>query len=593
MQRERNGLFLGDASHKSVNSDQPQSFFRRKILPFLHKYFPITKWLPEYRLRHLISDFIAGTTVGLMVIPQALAYASLAGLQNQYGLYSSFMGCFIYCLLGTSKDLTIGPTAILSLMVNLYGNPQNPPYTVTFTFYIGVILLSMGLLRLGFLVKMISTPVISAFTSAAAIVIATSQVKDILGLHEIPRDFFWSIVVMAKKITLVKPWDILFGVSCMLILILLKLLLKLNFIKNSSTDDTSVCKLVIKKILWFFGTARNAIVVFISIMIGYTLCKENFEDALTLSDDIDFGLPPFEKPYFTIKEGNKTISAADMLGKYGSGLVVVPLIAFLESIAIGKAFSRINGYKIIPTQELIALGVANIMSSFVSSFPVTGSFSRTAVNSQSGVQTPAAGIFTGTVVILAIKYLTPAFQYIPRACLGSIIILAVLPMVDYKIVKKIWTIKKLDILPLACTFVACFYSLEIGLLIGIGISLIIILYPLVFPRIDLDEKEITVLKVNNGIAFCGAEHLTESIENLVKSPEKPIMILLDFSGVTEMDFTVINELAAIFLETKFAGIEIYVSNLRLNVRQLFFQAELQDFIARTSLEIDNERASLI
>lgn len=291
------GFLNGCDSYRSINSDKEKNWCRRILLPFLHKHVPISNWLPSYTLTFLLSDFIAGTTVGLMVIPQALAYASLAGLQNQYGLYSSFMGCYVYCLLGTSKDLTIGPTAILSLMVNIYGNPAYPEYTVTFTFYVGVILLAMGILRLGFIVKFISTPVISAFTSAAAIVIAMSQVKDILGLHDIPRDFFPSIISMGKKITDVNPWDILFGVVCMLMLFLLRVLSKLDCVNEPPPENTHVCKVVLKKMLWFVGTARNAIIVCISIGIGYVLCDASYQDALTLSDDIDFGLPPFEVRY--------------------------------------------------------------------------------------------------------------------------------------------------------------------------------------------------------------------------------------------------------------------------------------------------------
>ena len=288
------GLLLANESMKSINGDKEPGWYKRNLLPFLHKYVPITRWMPKYTLAFLLSDFIAGTTVGLMVIPQALAYASLAGLQNQYGLYSSFMGCFVYCFLGTSKDLTIGPTAILSLMVNIYGNPKEPQYTVTFTFYVGAVLLLMGIFRLGFLVKFISTPVISAFTSAAAIVIAMSQVKDILGLHNIPRDFFPSIVSMAEKIKKVNPWDILFGVTCMMILFLLRLLAKWKWITEAPPDNIHICKNIIRKILWFFGTARNAFIVFISIIIGYILSDKGYQDALTLSDDIDFGLPPWE-----------------------------------------------------------------------------------------------------------------------------------------------------------------------------------------------------------------------------------------------------------------------------------------------------------
>lgn len=282
----------GDMS--SINADKQHNWCRRVLLPLLHKYVPITNWLPRYTLTFLISDFIAGTTVGLMVIPQALAYASLAGLQNQYGLYSSFMGCFVYCILGTSKDLTIGPTAILSLMVNIYGNTKQPPYTVAFTFYVGAVLLLMGIFHLGFLVKFISTPVISAFTSAAAIVIAMSQLKDILGLHDIPRDFFPSIISMAKKIKNVKPWDILLGLGCMMILFVMRYLTKLEWITEPAQENVHIGRIIAKKILWFMGIARNAILVFITIIIGYLLCENGYGLALTLSDDIDFGLPPFE-----------------------------------------------------------------------------------------------------------------------------------------------------------------------------------------------------------------------------------------------------------------------------------------------------------
>ena len=167
-------------------------------------------------------------------------------------------------------------------------------------------------------------------------------------------------------------------------------------------------------------------------------------------------------------------------------------------------------------------------------------------------------------------------------------------MVDYKIVKKIWVVKKLDLIPLVLTFLACFYSLEIGLMVGIGISLIFMLYPQVYPSVDLDIKEITVLKINNGMLFAGIEHVSEQIEALISSKEPPIMILLDFGGVTDIDFTVVNELAAVFAESKMCGIEIYVSNLKVSVRQIFLQADLQEYIARNSLSRSgDERTPLI
>ena len=290
------GLLLKKSySLKSINSDLiDSSCWRNKALPILHKYLPITKWLPKYSLSQLLADFIAGITIGFMVVPQALAYASLAGLQSQYGLYSSFMGCFVYCFFGTSKDLTLGPTAILSLMVNIYGQPDDPPYTIAFTFFVGIVLLGMGILRLGFLVKFISYPVISAFTSAAAIVIAMSQLKDILGLHDIPRDFVMSIVTMGEKITEVNPWDILYGVCCMILLLLLRQILKIKWKEPAFDEELPLYKVVGRKILMLLGTGRNAVLLILSIVIGYILVEKHKTDVLTLTEDIDFGLPPFE-----------------------------------------------------------------------------------------------------------------------------------------------------------------------------------------------------------------------------------------------------------------------------------------------------------
>ena len=256
------------------------------------RYLPITGWLPNYTLSNLQCDFVAGVTVGLMVIPQGLAYASLAGLQTQYGLYSAFMGCFVYCVFGSAKDVTLGPTAILSLMVAIYGNPSQPEFTVAFTFFVGIILLAMGILRLGFLVKFISVPVISAFTSAAAITIAVSQLKDILGLHNIPRDFIPSIITTFRSLEHINYWDIIFGLGCIILLVLLKQLSKIKW-REDENYQLPLIQRCARKFLWLVGIGRNAVVVLVSLLLAYCFVEQG-KNIFTLSDDIDFTLPPFE-----------------------------------------------------------------------------------------------------------------------------------------------------------------------------------------------------------------------------------------------------------------------------------------------------------
>lgn len=579
-------IYKNDFINSYSNCCETESNWKKGFKNLLFQYFPILTWLPKYTLYNLQCDFIAGITVGLMVIPQGLAYASIARLTNAYGLYSSFMGCFVYCIFGTSKDITIGPTAILSLMVSTYNIPHCGDMAVLLSFCIGIILLLMGIFRLGFLVRFVSVPVISAFTSAAAITIACGQIKNLNGLKNVPRDFFQNLIYTFKKIKEWNLYDLAFGCGCMVVLFLMRLLCtKLKWQNENLPPMRGRCY----KFLWLLGIARNAILVMFSCCIIYIMEISNFDHPLTLIADVEFGLPGINAPEFTIEFENKTYEFVDTLKYLNSGLLIIPLIAFIEAIAIGKAFSRINNYKIEPRQELIALGISNILGSFVSSYPVTGSFSRTAVNSQSGVRTPIAGLFTGTVVLLAIRFLTFMFHYIPKACLGAIIISAVIYMVDVKIVKDIWTIKKLDLLPFFTTFFGCFYTLDVGLVLGIGVSLILVLYPIINPKIDDDIKEITVIRLHDGLHFAGVEKISNRIDDIIRQQEPPIAIILDMSGVTQIDFSVVVEIRGIItqMRTRLPGTELLVTKTCFDVKRVLIMAGLHDII--TSSENVRER----
>ena len=265
---------------------------------FVKKRFPITAWLPEYSLRTLQCDLIAGLTVGLMVVPQGLAYAQLAGLPQQYGLYSAFMGCFLYCIFGTSKDITLGPTAIVSLMVSAYGKPEQPQYTVALTLFTGIILLTMGILRLGFVVNFISIPIVSGFTSSAAIIIAFSQLKDLFGLKDIPRQFAKNVYYTFKNLGQTKKWDITLGIICILFLVALRKIGRLEWVKRKDSSDSKWLRAV-KKTVWLISISRNALVVLISGIISSVLYKHGHTDIFTLPGLIEPGLPPVKVMTFS------------------------------------------------------------------------------------------------------------------------------------------------------------------------------------------------------------------------------------------------------------------------------------------------------
>uniref|UniRef100_H2Z9G3 SLC26A/SulP transporter domain-containing protein n=1 Tax=Ciona savignyi TaxID=51511 RepID=H2Z9G3_CIOSA len=466
---------------------------------------PITKWLPSYRLKTFKSDLIAGLTVGLTVIPQGMAYAALAGLQLQYGLYSAFLGVFIYCLMGTSKDITMGPTAIMSILTNV-------TMAILLTFMCGVTHIAMSIFRLGFLVRYISHPVITGFMSAASIVISTTQLKKIFGIST-PRGFFQTIIGILTNLYKTKVWDLVMGVTCMLILFLLKWM--------KERWATRVVIKVLRSTMWFIGTGRNAVIVLLSATIAYLITDIKLPidvRPLTLTRNISGGLPPFALPSFTydVPGTNQTVSFSEMMQRLGSGLAVVPLMAFLESIAIAKAFGKSikNHYKVDASQELLTIGVANFFSSFVSSYPITGSFGRSAVNAQSNVMTPLGGIFTGAVVLLSLQFLSDAFQYIPASALAAVIIMAVINLFDPRGMRNVWKINKIDVLPMVVTFLLCFYDIAYGIMAGIGVSILILLAKHAMPAAKILEEDgnFIVMEIKQGLDFPGAEYIEETLQ---------------------------------------------------------------------------------
>ncbi|NXH02422.1 S2611 protein, partial [Loxia leucoptera] len=517
-------------------------------------------------------DVPGGLAVGLTAVPQALAYAELAGLPLQYGLYSSFMGCFVYCLLGTAKDVTLGPTAIMSLLVSSYAFHQ-PVYAVLLAFLSGCIQLAMGLLRLGFLLDFISCPVIKGFTSAASITISFNQVKNILGLQGIPRQFFLQVYETLRRIGETRAGDAVLGLSCLAALAGLRAM-KSHLPQAVPTEPLAVR--ISHLIVWICATARNALVVLFAGLVAYSF-QVMGSQPFRLTGSIPQGLPAFRPPRFSLAAPNGTVPFPSMVQDMGVGLAVVPLMGLLETVAIAKAFASQNGYRIDPDQELLALGVANVLGSFVSSYPITGSFGRTAVNAQSGVCTPAGGLVTGALVLLSLAYLTSVFCYIPKAALAAVIISAVVPMFDAGIFRTLWRVKRLDLVPLCVTFLLCFWEVQYGIVAGVLVSGLLLLYSIARPPIRVSEGAVLLVQPGSSLPFPAVEHLRDSMCSRALAASPARSVLLDCSHVSSIDYTAVLGLAELLQELHRHGLSLAFCGLQDPILQVLLSADLEGF----------------
>ncbi|XP_064635425.1 sodium-independent sulfate anion transporter-like isoform X4 [Lineus longissimus] len=549
------------------------------------KKFPIVQWLPKYRLDTLQCDVIAGLTVGLMVIPQGLAYAQVADLPQQYGLYSAFVGCFIYCFLGTSKDITLGPTAIMSLMTAAFAKSpvkDDATYAIVLCLMTGLIQFVMGVFHLGFLVRFISHPVISGFTTAAAITIAIGQLKYILGLQNISREFLHMVYDLCVHIPETRWPDVVMGITCFVILVFMKKMKDFNC--YGPEEDMNKCQKVGRYLIWLLSISRNALLVIVSALLVYGLSLHEIKPFI-VTGDLKPGLPPFKPPAFSVVDygvngtGNgTTYTAGDIFSSIGTGFFIVPILGLVETIAIGKAFARKNNYKLHPSQELIAIGIANIAGSFVGSYPVTGSFSRTAVNSQSGVKTPLGGIFTGALVMLALAFLTPWFYYIPKATLGAVIIAAVIQMVDFGILKKMWKVRKLDLIPWGFTFLFSFLlGIEYGILIGIGVNLLMLLFSQSRPSTIVINKEIVVVQFELGITFPAIDYVASKLNKVAFRTDPPKNVIIDCSHLSTIDYSSIHGFHEILEDFYSKDVTIVFACLKTDLLDTFLKSELPHF----------------
>ncbi|XP_050432121.1 sodium-independent sulfate anion transporter-like [Adelges cooleyi] len=549
----------------------------------IRRRLPILEWLPRYTAEDALGDMVSGVTVGLTVIPQSMAYAGLAGLPPQFGLYGSFLGALVYTFFGSCKDVPMGPTAIVALMTYNTLHGHGPVYATLLCFLTGVIQLSMAACGLGILIDFVSGPVSSGFTSAVALLIITSQIKDLVGIKATGTTLFEMVVSLYKDIHNASTADAAIGFGCIALLLALRIVAETRI--GPAEPERQTCKhKFVNRILWLVGSFRNSIIVVGCTALSYVhiiSLDESTVPSYKIIGDIPAGLPDFDVPKFSVQNGNGTVGFVEMVSTMGSGIVVLPLIGLLESISICKAFA--NGKTVDATQELLAIGLCNIGNAFVHSFPGGGSFSRSAVNNASGVRTPLGGLYTALLVAVALQFLTPNFYYIPKSSMAAVIIAAVVFMVEVRVVKPIYRSKKSDLIPGLSTFVACLLlPLEIGVLVGIGLNLMSILYHAARPKISIQIHnsragvKYLMLTPDRCLVFPSADY----VRNLVTkhSLKRDMPVVIDCSHVYGADFTAAKVIEMLSQDFSNRGQALFFYNLKPSVVEVFKGVQPKDFV---------------
>ncbi|KAJ5758200.1 uncharacterized protein N7511_006894 [Penicillium nucicola] len=468
---------MGTVDTYSYNEPEPTTFdwirettpSGRQFVQYLINLFPFLTWISNYNLQWLYGDLVAGITVGAVVVPQGMAYAKLAELPVQFGLYSSFMGVLIYWFFATSKDITIGPVAVMSTLTGtivldvqaIY--PDYPAHLIASSLAVicGGIVFVLGIFRVGFIVDFIPLPAISAFMTGSALNICSGQVSTMLGetAKFSTRGATYKVIINTLKYLPSSTIDAAMGVTACAMLYIIR-----------SACTYAAKKQPAKAKIWFFiSTLRTVFVILFYTMISAAVNLHRRDDPLfSLLGTVPRGFQQAAVPVMDRK----------IIAAYANQLPAAVIVLLIEHIAISKSFGRVNNYTIDPSQEFVAIGVSNLLGPFLGAYPATGSFSRTAIKSKAGVRTPLAGCITAVVVLLAIYALPALFFYIPKASLAGVIIHAVGDLITPpNTVYQFWRVSPLDaIIFFVGVFVTVFTSIENGIYCTICISVAVLLF---------------------------------------------------------------------------------------------------------------------
>ncbi len=547
--------------HRQAGADPSYALVRFK------RSFPILDWGRRYRRETLISDLVAALIVTIMLIPQSLAYAMLAGLPPEVGLYASVLPLVAYAIFGTSRALAVGPVAVVSLMtataiggLGLTSLTEQLLAAVTLAFLSGLILILMGVLRLGIIANFLSHPVIAGFITASGLIIAASQLKHILGIEASGHNLFDLVLSLIKHAGDTHWITLAIGTVAIVFLYWVRKGLKPFLVGLGLTHRLADLLAKAGPVAAVAGTA----------LVTWGLGLD--QQGVATVGAVPKGLPPLSMPSADRDLWFSLIGAA----------FLISIIGFVESVSVAQTLAAKRRQRISPDQELIGLGSANLSAAFSGGYPVTGGFSRSVVNFDAGAETPAAGAFTAIGIALATVTLTPLLFFLPKATLAATIIVAVLSLVDFSILRRTWIYSKADFAAVAVTvLLTLVYGVEIGVSAGVGLSILLFLYKTSTPHIAevglirdtehfrnikrhdvLTDPTVLTLRVDESLYFANARRLEDVIYDRVASDQRLKHVILMCSAVNEIDSSAIESLEAINHRLDDLGLMFHLSEIK-------------------------------
>lgn len=530
-------------------------------------YLPLLDWLPGYGRSQATSDLVAAVIVTVMLIPQSLAYALLAGLPPQVGLYASILPLVVYAVFGTSRTLSVGPVAVASLMTAAALAPLAQAGTseyligaVVLATLSGLMLMAMGLLRLGFLANFLSHPVISGFITASGIVIAASQLKHILGVEASGHNLLEILNSLAGSIGQTNGATVAVGAGAVLFLMVARK--RLNPLLCAVGLAPRLADILTK--------TAPILAVLITTLLAWQLNLGT--QGVKLVGQVPAGLPSLAVPSLDWELWQQLAVSA----------LLISVVGFVESVSVGQTLAAKRRQRIDPDQELIGLGAANVSSGLSGGMPVTGGFSRSVVNFDAGAETPAAGAFTAVGIALATLYLTPAIAYLPQATLAATIMVAVATLIDLPALARTWRYSRPDFgAMLATILLTLVHSVEAGIMAGVGLSIGLFLYRTSRPHsaivgrvpgtehfrnvlrhdVELCPK-VTFLRVDESLYFANARFLEERVMDLVAGEPALKHLVLVCPAVNLIDASALESLEAINDRLRNAGVALHLSEVK-------------------------------
>ncbi|WP_430967299.1 SulP family inorganic anion transporter [Spongiimicrobium sp. 2-473A-2-J] len=550
----------------------------------MQRFFPFLDWLPLYKKKYFTKDLLGGITVGIILVPQGMAYAMIAGLPPVYGLYASLFPILVYAFLGSSRQLAVGPVAMDSLLVAaglgtlaITGLEHYIAMAIFLAFSVGAIQFLLGLGRMGFLVNFLSRPVISGFTSAAALIIMFSQLKHLLGVSVQGSTQFHELLANALgQLGATNPYDLGIGLLGIALIILLK--------------------------KWDKRIPGTLLAVVLGILGVYFFGLES--KGVELVGEIPKGLPSFSVPEIRLQH---------FLDIWPIALTLA-LIGYLEAISIGKAMEEKNDeYTIDANQELVALGSSNMLGSFFQSYPVTASFSRSAISNSSGVKSNLASLFSVVMVVVTLLFLTPLFYFLPNAVLASIIMVSVFGLIDVAYPKRLWRLRKDEFLVLLGTFlITLFVGIKEGILIGVLFSLLLMVYRTSKPHFavlgnirgtdyykNIDRfgeeveirEDLLIIRFDAQLYFGNASFFkTQLFKQVAAKGGKLKGVVLNAEAINYIDSTAAKMLVAVIGELQQRGVQFYIAGAIGPARDIFFSSGIIDLLKKEHLFVQTKEA---